>query len=141
MTFFSQVRLCLFVLLFVFSIPDVLSAISPDVINETSGGNVFLFSICVHIALIIYFYLSKKFNVFVLPLSHVIFPFLFFCFMSFMWRYSTIWRGIHGPWQGYVFLLAVFYFLPIAVITLIISVIIYGKNYTYKDEDEDMSHQ
>ena len=102
--------------------PHLLSAIFPNMLDWSRGSS-FIFVFIIHIASIVYLYISKRLSVFAIPLSHIVFPFLFYCAMLFLWKYSTLWMAFETPWESFVSLVIFFYFLPIAAITFIISVI------------------
>jgi hypothetical protein len=123
MTLLLHSFLWIFILVTLTSTPHILSAFFPNIFNETSGG-VILVSICIHIALLVYFYLSKKYNLFALPISHAVSPLLFFFIMWFLWQHSSIWKAFETPWESFVIIISLIYFLPIAVITFIISLFI-----------------
>ena len=122
----AQISKSTLALVVIFTAPHIFSAFLPSLINESSGW-MFLLVICAHIAFVAYFYISKKHNLFVLPVCHIIFPFIFYLIMMFLWRYSTFWKGFETSWESYVILVGVFYFLPSAIITLIISKYIDNK--------------
>ncbi|MDR2589997.1 MAG: hypothetical protein LBC71_03295 [Oscillospiraceae bacterium] len=118
-----QTLICLLVLTILFTIPHLLSTVFPDVVNESTGVPFFC-TVFFHITLIVYFYVSKKYSLFALPLSHLVFPAIYYIIMLILWKHSSLWKAFEAPWEAYVSLFAVFYFLPISLITFIISLII-----------------
>ena len=125
MTFVFHTLLCLLALSSVFITPHILSIFFPSIFNESSG--VYLIAVCVHIVIVIYFYMSRRYSLFSLPLSHGIVPVLFYFVMYFLWRYSSLWKGFETSWQSYVVLAGGLYFLPSSIVTLIISSVIKFK--------------
>ena len=123
MILITNTLLCLLALTLIFVTPHLFSALFSSGDSGAFGGIV-LISICIHIALIIYFYISRKYSVFALPLSHIIFPFLYYLIMLLLWRYSSIWKAFEAPWETFVSIVSVFYFLPISIITFVISLVI-----------------
>ena len=126
MTLVFHTLLCLLILTLVHITPQFLSAIFPNALNWSSGAS-YIFMIIIHLASIVYFYVSKRYSVFALPLSHIVFPFIFYCAMLFLWKYSSLWKAFETPWESFVILVIFFYLLPIAVITFVISLIIKRK--------------
>jgi len=115
--------LCLLAMALIFVTPHLFSALFPSGNIGLSGGFVLL-SIIIHIALLIYFYASRKYSVFALPLSHIVFPVLYYFVMMLLWKYSSVWKAFEASWESFVSILSVFYFLPISIITLVISIVI-----------------
>jgi hypothetical protein len=73
-----------------------------------------------HIISIVWFYKTKKFLLFALPLSHLVFGFLFVYITSLILQHSG---ACMSEAVGVLFI-AILYFLPAAVITFIISLVI-----------------
>jgi len=80
--------------------------------------------ITLHIAFIIWFYISKKLTLFALPLSHLLFPFLFYFSLAWIRSYMPI-KPDPAGWEMFAIAAGFFYFLPFSVITLIISFVIW----------------
>ena len=121
MRFILHTLLCVSILFLVLALPLILTAFFSKTFEDLYRFW-FYFSIFVHIVLIIYFYMSKKYSLFALPLSHILFPILFF-FVTYPFR-LTLSQATGSLWEGFVFISALYYFLPISVITFIISLII-----------------
>ena len=120
----SHTASCLLMLSMIHITPQLLSAIFPNMPYWSISGGIYIIIIIMHIAFVVYFYVSRKYSVFALPISHIVFPFIFYCAMFLLWRFTHLWKAFETPWVGFVILVSFYYFLPIAVITSIISSII-----------------
>jgi hypothetical protein len=131
MKFIYHTLFCLLILTVTHTTPSVLSTLLPKAFTAASDaiGGILLLAVLVHVAFIVYFYTSKKYCLFALPLSHVIFPFLHYFTMWLFFYNTSIWRIFETPLIGYAFLVGIFYFLPLFVLTLIISLIIKAKRF------------
>ena len=112
---------CLFVMLIVLAAPTLIISFIPNSFSGFIASVLFCLSIILHIAFIAYYYISNRYNIFALPLSNIIFPILFFLVTyPFRWILS---QNTGSLWEGFVAIVAMYYFLPIAAITFIISLI------------------
>lgn len=81
--------------------------------------------VAIYIFLVV-LYCAKKRPLFVLSLSHFLFPFLLMLIMQFLRSIISIQASVSG-WELPVFIIGIYYFFPFAAVTFIISVIIRAR--------------
>ena len=114
---FMLILLIVWALPFVF-LPEIFGYILPD------GFWITIYMIIppiIHIVLIVLYYI-KGYPLFALPLSHFLFPFFLIAtmYITSMLRITPT----HGDWALSAMAIAFIYFLPFAIITFVISLII-----------------
>jgi hypothetical protein len=104
---------------------------------------ILLILLMVHVGFIVWYYKTKKFALFALPLSHFIFPILFLYAHSLYWEYQNMSYSADPAGVLGLFLVVVFYFTPIIVTTFIISLVIkvinWKRNRQFSIENETNS--
>ena len=127
MTFVVHTTIFMLALLFIWAMPLLLL---PAVFNYNHpdgfwGVVYFVLPFITHFALIFIYY-KRGYTLFALPLSHFVFPFFLILVMNFI---HFVLRAVSGSteWMlsgtGFAFI----YFLPITLITLIISLVIRAR--------------
>jgi len=120
--FIIHTFVCLLILSLILAAPLIIAQFFQDMIGSTLSDLSFIVAILAHIGLIVYFYLSKKYSLFALPLSHIISSVPLYFIVWFTFTYApTKWDT---PWQPTVIVISMFYLFPIALITFIISLVI-----------------
>ena len=118
MIFILHTFLCVLILFLIIDLPFLIGAVYPKFVLTDP-----LILICLHIVFIICFYVLKKFSLFSLPLSHLIFAVLFYFSLAWIRPYMQT-QPDPGGWEMFAIGAGFFYFLPVSIITFIISLII-----------------
>jgi len=127
LTFLIHTTIVIFVLLLAWAFPLVLLPIIFDYIIPSGFWGVIYMILppLIHIALIFLYY-KKGYSLFALPVGHLIFP-LFLLFVMFFLSVVVRITPTHGDWALSAMGVSFIYFLPFALITLIISLIIRAR--------------
>ena len=127
MTFLLHTTIVIFVLLLVWALPLVLIPIifSYYIPSDFRGVIYMILPSLIHIALI-FFYYKRSCSLFALPVGHLIFPFFLFLLIILLSAVVRI-MPTHGDWMLSAMGVSFIYFLPFALITLIISLIIRSR--------------
>jgi len=109
--------------LFALSIPYMLLELLPwSSVSHITIIIMLAISIIMHITLIFSYY-KKGYNLFALPLSHVLFPVILYAVLHFMRSIIQI-SVCPAGWEAFAVVIAVYYMFPIAGLTLFVSIII-----------------
>jgi len=118
MVFTLHTFLCVLTLFLIIDLPFLFGAVYPRFVISNP-----IIYICLHLGFIIYFYVSKKFSLFSLPLGNLIFAFLFYFSLAWVRTYMPV-KPDPGGWEMFAIGAGFFYFLPVSIITFIISLVI-----------------
>jgi len=125
MMFVKHMLICILVLFFAWLVPFFFTGIiTGGDISESLSTIILIAIVVTHIALI-FFYYKRGFNLFALPLSHLIFPFFI---LALLFLFDIGFPNLmESSDPFYIMVTAVIYFLPVTLITAVISVIMMAR--------------
>jgi len=125
MRFFNSTIFCI-AILSILAMPVLLA------LHYNNWQYIYTLSTAIYIAtfvliVVFYWYLAKKINPFVLPVSFITFPVTLYFQMTAMRLFLEI-RSDPAGWEIFTVFVAIYYSLPFLILTLIISTIYYFKS-------------